>query len=127
MNHPPFDPTPHATTAHSLQVFKAEIFKALSHPTRIRVLEMLREREMSVSELSQALDLDISNVSQHLTVLRNKGILEGRKSGLTVYYQVTHQGLYEVLDLFRAWFGEYVESRRKMFEVLENSDSNRRA
>lgn len=106
-------------SAQSLQDFKAEIFKALSHPTRIRILELLRERDMSVSDLGEALGLDISNISQHLTVLRHKGILHGRKEGLTIYYQVTNKRLYKVLDLFRAWFYEYMESRKRMFEVAE--------
>lgn len=105
--------------AQSLQDFKAEIFKALSHPTRIRILELLRERDMAVGELSQALGLDMSNVSQHLLVLRNTGILFGHKEGVTIYYRVTNKRLYKVLDLFRDWFYEHMESRRKMFEVAE--------
>jgi ArsR family transcriptional regulator len=103
----------------SLQDFKAEIFKALSHPTRIRILEVLRERQMSVSDLGNALGLDISNVSQHLTVLRHKGILVGHKEGLTIYYRVTNKRLYKILDLFRDWFNEHMQSRREMYDALE--------
>lgn len=102
----------------SLQEFKADVFKALAHPTRIKILELLRDREMSVTQLCEALGLDISNVSQHLSVLRNKSILQGRKEGLTVFYRVKYRRLYEVLDLFREWFSEHLESQKHMYDQL---------
>lgn len=105
----------------SLQAFKAEVFKALSHPTRIRILELLRDQECSVSDLGEALGLDISNVSQHLTVLRHKSILQGRKDGLTVYYQVKNRRLYQVLDLFRDWFFEHVKAQKQRLDVIDSS------
>ena len=105
----------------SLQDFKAEVFKALSHSTRIRILELLRDHERSVGELGEALGLDISNVSQHLTVLRHKNILQGRKEGLTVYYQVKNRRLYQVLDLFREWFFEHVKAQRQRFDGIDAS------
>lgn len=62
-----------------LQQFKAEFFKALAHPVRIRILEVLRGGEKSVTELQQALNLDQSAVSQQLSILRAKGCCRPEK------------------------------------------------
>ena len=71
-----------------LQTFKAEFFKALAHPVRIRILEILVSGERSVQELQEALDLDQPTVSQQLAVLRAKNIVKARKEGTTVRYIV---------------------------------------
>jgi len=63
---------------------KADLFRALGHPTRIRMLELLRDGERSVGELQEALGLDSSGVSQHLTALRRQGLLVTRRTGTSV-------------------------------------------
>jgi ArsR family transcriptional regulator len=68
-----------------LQSFKAEFFKALAHPIRIRILEILRSHARSVQELQAELDLDQSTVSQQLAILRAKNIATARKEGTTVW------------------------------------------
>jgi len=107
------------SSRESLQEFKAGIFKALAHPRRIKILELLRGRELTVTQVGAALDIDIASVSQHLAVLRNKGIIEGRKQGLTVCYRVKHDNLYQVLDLFREWFTRHVETQRRRLDALD--------
>ncbi|MFN8591029.1 MAG: metalloregulator ArsR/SmtB family transcription factor [Thermomicrobiales bacterium] len=87
-----------------LQKFKAELFKALGHPVRIRILELLRDGERSVSELQAALDIDASSVSQQLAVLRSRQLVAGRKDGASVYYSVTDPLLFSLLDTARAIF-----------------------
>ncbi len=67
---------------------KADYFKALANPTRIRILELLRDGERSVGDLVADLELEQSNVSQQLAVLRSKGIIGSRREGATVYYRV---------------------------------------
>ncbi|HEY4003236.1 MAG TPA: metalloregulator ArsR/SmtB family transcription factor [Candidatus Xenobia bacterium] len=109
-------------TGQALRIFKAEIFKALAHPTRIGILELLRDRELCVTDLCSLLGLDPPNVSQHLTVLRNKNILTSRRDGLIIYYRVKNPVLYQVLDLFRQWFYQHLSGNQEMLDQLKLSE-----
>lgn len=100
--------------AQSLQEFKAELFKALAHPTRIRVLELLRSGEKSVSELSSRLDLEQPAVSQQLAVLRARYLVLPRKEGTTVYYRVADPRLFDLLDSARAIFDAHLDGLQAM-------------
>jgi ArsR family transcriptional regulator len=102
-----------------LQVWKADFFKALAHPARIRILEHLREGERSAGDLIEALGLEQSNVSQHLAVLRNRNILVARREGASVLYSVRDPILYEILDLLRRYFFEHLAEIRGLLEALE--------
>jgi ArsR family transcriptional regulator len=101
-----------------LQVWKADFFKALAHPARIRILEYLRNGEKSAGEILEALGLEQSNGSQHLAVLRNKNILVSRRDGTSVLYCVRDPMLYEVLDLLRQYFHEHLSEVRGLLEAL---------
>jgi ArsR family transcriptional regulator len=74
----------------------AEFCKILSSAKRLMIIELLAKKEMSVSEIAQALQLQHSNVSQHLTVLRSHNVVESRKEGQTVYYSLTNAMLPKV-------------------------------
>ena len=87
-----------------LQGYKAELFKAMGHPLRIRILERLREGEQSVSSLSESLEAEMSTVSQHLAILRGRGLASGRKEGTTVFYTVVDPQVFDLLDTARAMF-----------------------
>lgn len=100
----------------TLQSFKAELFKALSHPTRIRILELLRYGELSVSELQVRLGIEASTVSQQLGILRARQIVAGRKEGTTVYYRVTDPLVFELLDVARAMFDRHVLALQALAE-----------
>ncbi len=76
---------------------KAEFFKTLAHPARIRVLEVLREGERSVSELIPEVGLEPSHLSQQLGILRRARILQARKEGSTVRYSVTDERIFDLL------------------------------
>jgi ArsR family transcriptional regulator len=88
----------------TLQGFKAELFKALGHPVRIRILELLRPGELTVSELQAQLEIEPSSVSQQLSVLRARQLVSSRKEGTSVYYRVDDPRVYELLDAARAIF-----------------------
>jgi ArsR family transcriptional regulator len=105
-----------------LRNFKAEFFKALSHPARIKILEILRTDELSVTELQDHLGIDASSVSQHLSVLRNKNIVESRKAGTTVYYRVRDPEILELLDVARRIFTNHLISNRSTLEQLEEEN-----
>lgn len=93
---------------HSLQGFKAELFKALAHPARITILEHLRGGERTVSELQALLQVESSTVSQQLAILRGRNIVEGRKQGTNVYYHVIDPSVFELLDVGRRIFANHV-------------------
>jgi DNA-binding transcriptional ArsR family regulator len=69
-------------------VRKAELFRVLGHPVRIRILELLLDGERTVGDLQAALSLDSSGTSQHLGALRQQGVLESRRAGTSVYYRI---------------------------------------
>jgi ArsR family transcriptional regulator len=87
-----------ATPLHQL---KAEFFKTLGHPTRIRVLELLSERECWVGEMLPELGVEASNLSQQLAVLRRSGLVAARREGSTVYYSLTSPQVAELLEVAR--------------------------
>jgi len=104
--------------SEALQVFKAEFFKALAHPTRIRILELLREGEKSAGEIMVALGTEQSNLSQHLAVLRHRNILSARKEGTSIYYSVRDPVLFQILDLLREYFYEHLSEIKALLETL---------
>ncbi|MFN8637807.1 MAG: metalloregulator ArsR/SmtB family transcription factor [Chloroflexota bacterium] len=93
---------------HTLQGFKAELFKALAHPVRIRILELLRSGERTVSDLQSLLDLESSTVSQQLALMRARDLVVGRKQGTSVYYRVVDPLIYDLLDVARQIFNNHL-------------------
>ena len=81
---------------------KADFFKTLAHPARIRVLELLRDGERSVGELIPDVGLEASHLSQQLSALRRAGIVESRKNGATVIYSVVDQRIFDLLAVAKA-------------------------
>ncbi|RJQ31222.1 MAG: ArsR family transcriptional regulator [Peptococcaceae bacterium] len=82
-----------------ISLLKSEILKALAHPTRVNILESLRGGERCVCEIIAELDIEQSNVSQHLAVLKKLDIVSFYKDGLKVIYRVKHPQVFEILDL----------------------------
>ena len=98
--------------------FKAEFFKALAHPIRIRILDCLRGREKGVNELSEMLEVEPANVSQQLAILRVRNIVIGRKAGNSVFYSVSDPTLFRMLDLARDVFNNQLVGVREMLEEM---------
>ena len=107
------------TEAGALPAFKADFFKALAHPVRIRILEILRRGELSVNELQAALGLDQATVSQQLAVLRAKHVVTARKEGTTVRYTVRDPLVGDLLDLARRIFNSQLSGSRSMLRELQ--------
>jgi ArsR family transcriptional regulator len=88
----PEQPSTVPTAAHvrsdPVYVLKAQLFRVLGHPVRIRILELLLDGERSVGDLQDTLRLDSSGTSQHLAALRQQGVLETRRAGTSVYYRI---------------------------------------
>lgn len=102
-----------------LQTLKADFFKALGHPVRVRILEILRHGGRSVQDLQQALQLDQAIVSQHLARLRAKNVVEARKDGLTTRYTVRDPAVGELLDVARRIFSRHLEGTQNMLRELQ--------
>src|SRR4029077_5917384 len=99
----------------ALRRFKADIFQALAHPTRIAIVENLRDGEMSVGQLCKKVGLEQANASQHLAVLRNKYIVVTRKESNQIFYRLRDPRLGEVLEILRTYFLDHVTETMQMF------------
>jgi ArsR family transcriptional regulator len=101
-----------------LRRFKAEIFRALSHPTRIAMVDLLRDGERSASQIIETLGLEQANASQHLAILRARQIVLGRKAGNQVFYSLRDPVLLRVLDLLRDYFYSQLSGTAHMLKEL---------
>jgi DNA-binding transcriptional ArsR family regulator len=101
-----------------LRQFKAEIFQALSHPTRIAIVDNLRGGERSASQIIEGLGLEQANASQHLAVLRTRQIVVSRKAGNQVFYSLRDPVLLKVLDLLRDYFYSQLSGAADMLKEL---------
>ena len=106
----------------TLRQFKANIFQALAHPTRIAIIEILRDGELPAGAIIERLGLEQANASQHLSVLRLKQIVNSRKEGNQVFYSVRDPLLIEVLDIMRRYFQAHVEDALAMLREMDRSD-----
>jgi ArsR family transcriptional regulator len=88
----------------ALRVYKANVFQALAHPTRIAIIEVLREGELSSRALQERLGLEQANLSQHLAILRSRQLVLNRKDGNHVFYSLRNPALIELLDIMRRYF-----------------------
>jgi ArsR family transcriptional regulator len=105
--------------SHQLANFKAEFFKALAHPIRIRILDCLRDGERGVNELSEILQIEPANVSQQLAILRVRNIVIGRRSGSNVYYSVSDATLFRLLDVAKNIFNNHLVGVREMLQQVK--------
>jgi len=103
---------------NSIYQVKADFFKTLAHPARIRVLELLRDGERSVSELIPDVGLESSHLSQQLGVLRRANVVETRKHGSTVYYSVSDRRIFTLLEVAKSIIsGSLAESQGLLAEL----------
>ena len=105
--------------ASALQLFKAQFFRALAHPVRIKILEILVRGDRTVQELQEALELDQPIVSQQLAVLRNRGIVTSEKQGLSVRYVLPDPAIGELLEVARRIFNNHLVNTRGMLRELQ--------
>lgn len=101
----------------AIHLIKAELFRTLGHPLRVRILEILRDGEQSVGALQAALD-DNGAASQHLTVLRRQGLVASRKEGTSVFYSVKDARTFQLLETARQLLSARVEETAALLEGL---------
>ncbi|HEY3895020.1 MAG TPA: metalloregulator ArsR/SmtB family transcription factor [Pseudonocardiaceae bacterium] len=108
-----------------LYQLKAEFFKTLGHPARIRVLELLSEREHTVGEMLSEVGIEPANLSQQLAVLRRTGLVATRKEGSNVYYSLTSPRVAELLAVARAILTGVLSGQVELLEEMTVSASER--
>ena len=94
------------------------MFQALAHPTRIHIAECLQDGEQAVGTLVQRIGIEPANLSQHLAVLRAKGLVVNRKEGTQVFYALRDPLLSDVLRNMRRYFQVHVEDALRMLDEL---------
>jgi DNA-binding transcriptional ArsR family regulator len=102
-----------------LPAFKAQFFRALAHPVRIKILEILVRGDRTVQELQAALALGQPIVSQQLAVLRGQNIVTARKEGLSVRYELRDPTVGDLLEVARRIFNNHLVSTRGMLRELQ--------
>jgi DNA-binding transcriptional ArsR family regulator len=97
----------------------AEICKTLSHPIRLEILTKLRDGEKSVTEIAASTGVRQATVSQHLAVLRQRGVVTTRREGMNVYYDIANPKITQACNLMRQVLLEYISSMNGISAVKE--------
>jgi DNA-binding transcriptional ArsR family regulator len=100
---------------------KANLFRVLGHPARIRILELLRGGERSVGALQAELGLDSGGTSQHLAALRRIGLVESRREGTSVYYRVDDERVFDLLAVGRAIITRQLADQQSILRELDTT------
>jgi ArsR family transcriptional regulator len=108
-----------------LYQLKAELFKTLGHPARLRVLELLSEREHAVAELVVVMGIEPSNLSQHLATLRRANLAAARKDGSAVFYSLTNPQMADLLVLTREIVAGVLGGRAELPHEMRSSAPQR--
>lgn len=99
----------------TLQDFKAELFKVLANPVRIRIIEELRlGGSLTVGEIQQRVGVEPSNVSQHLGLMRRHGLVNPSREGTSIRYEVAVSELFDLLDVARAIFEKQLADQERV-------------
>jgi len=101
---------------------KADFFRVLGHPARVRILQLLRDGERSVGALQDELELDSSGTSQHLAALRAQELVASRKEGTSVYYRLKDARTLELLELAKEIISSSLAERRALIDNLAEED-----
>jgi len=97
---------------------KANLFRVLGHPARVRILEVLRDGDQSVGALQAELELDSSGTSQHLAALRRIGLVQSRREGTSVYYRVDDERVFDLLSAGRDIIGRQLAEQQSILLEL---------
>jgi len=109
-------------TQKTLFELQAEVCKTLSSPKRLEILSVLKDGEKSVGELVDILGVPKANVSQHLAVMRHKGILKSRRDGVNIYYSLANPKVIKACTLMKEVLTEQLKERTDILEFVINND-----
>ena len=92
----------------------AEICKVFSNPIRLEILNLLRDKKMSVTELINKTKLSQANISQHLSIMKSRGIVTSKRNGKNIFYKLTNPKITKAFDMIREVLSERLEKNRKI-------------
>ena len=95
----------------------AEICKVFSNPIRLEILNLLKYKEMSVTELIKISKLSQANISQHLSIMKSKGIVSSERNGKNIYYKISNPKIIKAFEIIREVLSERLEKDRKLLIV----------
>ncbi len=101
-------------TSLEIHELHARICKAIADPKRLLIINELRHGAMTVGELSDTLELSQSNTSQHLAILRERGLVDATKDGLNVYYSLSSKKVLKAIDLLREFMVEQLGDQSRL-------------
>jgi len=103
---------------HNLIQIESDFLKAIAQPTRLKILYFLRRGERCACEIIPKMKEDQSNISRHLTHMRDAGILESRKEGVSVYYKITDRRVFTLLSLVDEMVKAEIKKKAKVLKVI---------
>ena len=98
--------------------FRAEILKALAQPTRLKIIDFLRDGERCVCEIFPAIGEEQSNTSRHLNMMLAAGVLSRRKDGLKIYYAIKHREILEIIDIVTGIMRLEISGRHQLLKAV---------
>lgn len=98
--------------------FRAEILKALAQPTRLKIIDFLRDGERCVCEIFPAIGEEQSNTSRHLNMMLAAGVLSRRKDGLKIYYAIKHPEILEIIDIVTGIMRLEIAGRHQLLKAV---------
>lgn len=99
--------------------FKADLFKILSNPVRIQILDTLRQGENSVNDIAQYLEIESSSVSQQLAILRRYYLVKSRRQGNYIFYSINESAIFKVLDSAKEVFNNHLVQVKNALETFD--------
>ena len=111
----------HSNIERELYKHHADMCKVFSHPTRLAILNTLREEQMSVSELAERLNVSVGNLSQHLNMMKQRRVLASRKDANSVYYQLANPKMLRAFDLIREILFEQMQRESILVRHMERT------
>jgi ArsR family transcriptional regulator, virulence genes transcriptional regulator len=103
----------------TLYELQSEVCKTLASPKRLEILNALKDGEKTVGELVEILGVPKANVSQHLAVMRLKGILQSRRDGVSIYYRIANHKVIQACMLMREVLTEQMKERSKLIDIID--------
>ncbi len=100
---------------------QSEVCKTLASPKRLEIINGLKDGEKTVGELVEILGVPKANVSQHLAVMRLKGILKSRREGVSIYYRIANPKVVQACSLMREVLTEQMKERSKLIDIIDRS------
>ena len=107
------------STNKTIFEIQAEICKTIASPKRLEIISALKSGEKSVTELVDVLGVPKANVSQHLAMMRHKGILKTRRDGVNIYYSIANSKVIDACNLMRDVMVEMLRERQKIARIAE--------